>query len=363
VRRRYLITGAQGFVGRYLTARILEVEKDAEVVGIGRSSCIDGFFTHPISTRRGRRPAPLPAETLARFTGRYHYERISLLDTPRLRAVIRDYRPHSIFHLASALHTASDRDLIETNVAGTSSLMDAVSKAQGGAARVILGSSGSTYGEPASLPIREGDPCNPADMYGVTKLSAEHITRIRAERSGFAFVIARIFNIVGPGQSEEHVCARFAAQLASSATSRRPKVEVGALETTRDFIDVRDVAAALLLIAQREECGGTYNLASGRETPIQFVLSELIRVSGGIGQVEIAEKNRRSAGVRRHFGDVSRLQRLSFAPKYSISESLHDLFRYYQQLYDESGTHGTPKATMVTTGESGPGLASSRERP
>jgi nucleoside-diphosphate-sugar epimerase len=106
-------------------------------------------------------------------------------------------------------------------------------------------------------------------------------------------------------------------------------LEAGALETTRDFIDIRDVAAALMLIAQRGERGGTYNLASGRETPIQLILSELIRISGL--KVEIARKDL-PAGVSRHFADVSRLEGLGFVPAYSIRESLHDLFRYHQEL-------------------------------
>ena len=328
--RRYLITGAQGLVGRYLTARILDTEPEAEVLGIGRSGSIHGFFTHAISTRGGRGRAPLPAQLLASFSGRHRYQSISLLDTPRLRDLLREFRPHCVFHLASALHTASEHDLLETNIEGTASLMRAVGDAQGSGALVILGSSGSVYGEPASLPIRESDACNPADMYGLTKLAAEHVVRIHAARGGFAFVTARIFNVVGPGQSESHVCARLAAQLASVPTSGHAMLEVGAIDTTRDFIDVRDVAAALLLLAQRGERGSVYNLASGRETPIHATLSELLRISGLNRQVEIVRRNDRPAGVQRHVADVSRLQRLGFSPAYSIGESLGDLFRYHR---------------------------------
>jgi GDP-4-dehydro-6-deoxy-D-mannose reductase len=264
VKRRYLITGAQGLVGRYLTAHILDTERDSEVVGIGRSASLDGFFTHAISTPGGQRRAPLPAQLLASLSGRHRYRSMSLLDTPALRELLREVRPHCVFHLASALHTASERELLEANVEGTASLMKAVAGELGSEALVIVGSSGSVYGEAASLPVRESDPCNPAEMYGLTKLAAEQVVRIHAARSGFGFVTARIFNVVGPGQSESHVCARLAAQLASLASSRPAALEVGPLDTTRDFIDVRDVAAALLLLAQRGERGGTYNLASGR---------------------------------------------------------------------------------------------------
>jgi dTDP-D-glucose 4,6-dehydratase len=105
-------------------------------------------------------------------------------------------------------------------------------------------------------------------------------------------------------------------------------LEVGALDTTRDFIDVRDVAAALLLVAHRGDHGGTYNIASGRETPIHFILSELLRISGLT--VAIQPRNDLPRGVRRHVADVSRLRRLGFVPAHTLGESLRDLFRYEQ---------------------------------
>ena len=103
---------------------------------------------------------------------------------------------------------------------------------------------------------------------------------------------------------------------------------MGALDTTRDFIDVRDVAAALLFVAHRGDHGGTYNIASGRETPIHFILSELIRISGST--LAIKMRNDLPRGVRRHVADVSRLQRLGFIPAWSLGESLRDLFHYHQ---------------------------------
>jgi nucleoside-diphosphate-sugar epimerase len=328
---RYLITGAQGLLGRYLTARILENERDAEIAGVGRSAAVDGFFTHAIEGRR----APLPPKLLATFDRRYQYRQLSLSDSSGLRELVRELRPHCVFHLASALHTAPERDLVATNIDGTASLMGAL---EGSNALVIVGSSGSVYGEPASVPIAESAPCSPIDVYGATKLAAEHIARIEAAQKGFSWIAARIFNVVGPGQSEAHVCGRLASQLAAAAGARRPALEVGALDTTRDFIDVRDVAAALLLVAHRGDHGGTYNVASGRETPIHFILSELIHISGLT--LAIKMRNDLPRGVRRHVADVSLLQRLGFIPAWTLSESLRDLFHYHRvELHEAQDPH------------------------
>ena len=320
--KRYLITGAQGLIGRYLVARILEREKDAGILGIGRSRRRDGFFAHAGG-------APMPPQLAACFDSRFHYLPLSLGETGELRKLIRSFEPHCIFHLASALHSAPERDFFETNVQGTISLMEAAS---GSRTRVILGSSASVYGEASMLPIPESHPCKPADLYGVSKLTAEHLVRVKAERASMPFVIARIFNVVGPGQTESHVCGRFAAQLASLAGGGGGILEVGPLDSTRDFIDVRDVAAALLLLAHEGERSAVYNVGSGRETPVRTVLSELIRISGLGSRISIAPRDGHGPGVTRHAADVSKLRSLGFEPAYPIVQSLEDLFGYCRSL-------------------------------
>src|SRR5712664_937956 len=146
-RRRYLITGAQGFVGRYLTALILGLGRASEVLGVGRSRRSDGYFTHTISLGARRVLAPLPEALRTSLDGRFRYVQVSLLETGRLRELIKRFRPQCIFHLASALSSADERDLFRSNVAGTASLMDAVSEAKIPGALVIVGSSGGVYGE------------------------------------------------------------------------------------------------------------------------------------------------------------------------------------------------------------------------
>jgi len=323
--RRYLITGSQGLVGRYLTAEILRKEPDAHVLGIGRSENLPGFFTHAIGVNGRQLRAPVPADLS--IDGHYRYQQLSLLATDRLRDVVERFEPDCVFHLASALHTAPEHELFEANLEGTASLMNALATTK---ALVVLGSSGSVYGEPVLLPLAEAHPCNPADLYGITKLAAEQIGRVKAARAGLPFIAARIFNVAGAGQSESHVCGRFAAQLASDPEPAT--LAVGPLDTTRDFIDVRDVARALLLLAHKGTHGTAYNIASGQETPIQTILAELLRISVLDGQLEIIPKSGPPAGVSRHFADVTRLSQLDFTPTYSLSQSLESLFAYHKSI-------------------------------
>jgi nucleoside-diphosphate-sugar epimerase len=326
--QRYLITGAQGFVGRFLSAGILAADKEAHVLGLGRSENLPGFFTHFNTVNGKQQRAPVPAGLTNH--GHYRYQQLSLHMTDRLREVVERFEPTVVFHLASALHTATDRELFEANIEGTASLMNALAKTK---ALVVLGSSGSVYGEPEALPLTETQPCNPNDLYGITKLTSEQIVRVKALKAGLPFINARIFNVVGPGQSESHVAGRFAAQLAASAKT----LSAGTLETTRDFIDIRDVASALLLLAEKGERGTTYNVAGGKETHIHFILSELLRISGLTGQVEVVSNDAQAAGVSRHVAKTSRLRKLGFQPAYSLSQSLEDLFNYRRGLYHGAG--------------------------
>jgi GDP-4-dehydro-6-deoxy-D-mannose reductase len=321
---RYLITGAQGLIGRDLAAHLLASDPSAIVVGIGRSPRNDFLFTHRITFRGTARPAPVP-HTLANCfaTARYDYRSLALSDTDALRRIVDEVQPVIVFHLASALHSADERDLASTNIDGTTSLVRAL---EGSSARIVLGSSASVYGEPQRVPVDETHPCVPVNAYGLSKYTAERA----ALRYGRDVVIARIFNVVGPGQSEDHVCGRLASELVSAPRGRPLTLAMGPLEPTRDFIDVRDVAAALVTIAERAAPGSVINVASGLEVSVRDLLRALVRIANV--EVTLIERGDTVAGVSRCVADVARLRQLGFHSAYPLEQSLRDLVEWYQQL-------------------------------
>lgn len=323
---RVLITGAQGFVGRYLTAALLEAAPSARIIGVGRSPRVDGFFSHTLRIGDQQR-ARLPSNVADRIDERFTYERADVLDVPNLVDVLMRQRPDTIFHLASALRHAPAVDLVNTNILGTVSLFHALRLADGLTPRVIVASTGGVYGNipQNKLPARESTPSEPVDAYGATKLAAEHIARSNGGNGAPCVIIARIFNVCGPGQDEQHVCGGMAVQIHSRVQSLR----VRSLHTSRDFIDVRDVACALMLVASRAECGTLYNIASGVETSIASLLDRLVLLGAYRGKIIVDDSTSVLPNVERHYGDPTRLQELGFRCKYTLEDSLRDLLLYY----------------------------------
>ena len=334
---RMLITGAQGFVGRYLTSAALRSRPDIEVVGLGRSPRRDGYFSHDVTVHGTRVSAPVP-ENLRVTDGRYRYEQVDLNESPALRTIVDRFQPDTVVHLASGLRGDDSRLLVQTNIAGTASLLAALGAACQRPPVVVLGSTGGVYGAVASeaLPIVETAPANPADIYSATKLAAEHISRIVCDEHRMTCVVARIFNIVGPGQSERHVCGRFASSIAAAATSSISAVSAGCLTGTRDYVDVRDVASALLVLAGSGT--GTYNVASGIETSTGTVLHLLSRHAGLEGRLHVIPSEQVLPGVARQCGSVARLASLGFRPAFTLQRSLQDLLDYYV----EAARHAAP---------------------
>jgi nucleoside-diphosphate-sugar epimerase len=326
---RFLVTGAQGFVGRYLVHALLASYPEATVVGIGRSPATSESFTHSLQLSGRSFRAPLPADL--RINDRYRYCVADLLDPTATKALVGEVEPDAVFHLASGLKGDPVDRLMRSGVEATVRLMEALGSAGSRHPRVIVCSSGGVYGAVPEhlLPITEDSWCKPADLYGASKLAAEHACRILAEQHAICVVYARLFNLVGPGQDERHVCGRFVAQAVAISRGLQPaEMQTGALESTRDFIDVRDGVRALLLLAAAGSPGETYNVASGVEARIGSVLDTVLEQTGLRGQVLIVSRQS-DGGIRRHYASIARLVRLGFRTERSLQESLRDIRNYY----------------------------------
>jgi nucleoside-diphosphate-sugar epimerase len=337
---RYLITGAQGFVGRYLVAFLLSSNPEIEIFGTGRSSRLLETFTHSVQWGTRRVEAPLPGDLRDWcIAGRNRYGSVDLDNHQMLSRILREFEPGVVIHTAAGLRDDPPEQLFRTNVGGTINLLRAIAESGVALRKLVLCSSGGVYGavSDSDLPLQESAPCLPVDMYSASKLASEHVSSILSNEYGLPAVWGRVFNIVGPGQDERHLCGRLASQAAAIVNKLVPPViEVGRLDTTRDIIDVRDVARALACLVEKGAPGRTYNIGSGREISIQGVLEATLRLAGLTSSVRVLQKLAPRPEIQRHFADIRRMAALGFQLHYTLEQSVRDLLRYYSMTVSRS---------------------------
>lgn len=291
---RFLVTGATGFVGARLAPYL--VAAGHQVVGtyIGEAP---------------REPA-------------YRAVPLDILDREAVAAAVGEARPEAIVHLAGLSHVGSSwqrvADYFRVNVVGTRNLLRA---ARG--RRLVLASSAEVYGlvPEREQPIAESNPYDPRNPYAMSKAAAELLARDEGA------VVARSFNLIGPGQSEQFALPSFARQLAQIRLGdRRPVLDVGNLEARRDFLHVDDAMEAYRLLATRGEPGEAYNLGLGEARSIREMLDLLLEVSGVSARTEMDAERFRPVDIPLTCADTTRLRGLGWEPELDVDRALEDLW-------------------------------------
>ncbi|MCL2825581.1 MAG: NAD(P)-dependent oxidoreductase [Polyangiaceae bacterium] len=333
VRHRYLVTGAQGFVGHYLIHCLLSRTEESTILGIGRSSQRDSHFLRPL-TCTAKEGVPLPEPLRSLRSPRYSYLSVDLL-SDKLLEVVRQFRPTAVIHLAALLRGVSDELILLNNAQSTESLLKTLLTSESKPEMFLLASSGGVYGRQYVQPISEFAELAPMDDYAKSKLAAESMVQRFAERSGTRVAVARIFNVLGPGQDELHLGGRLVAQIGAILSRTSPEViRVGSLGSTRDFLDVRDVSTALALILEHNR-EGIYNVGSGVETRIADLV-KLFLESAELQDVARIENNPDVIDyIPRHVASVQRIAAIGFKPTRQLALTCCEMLECYRLLHGQ----------------------------
>lgn len=235
----------------------------------------------------------------------------------RLFARLARAKPDVIFHLAGP--SSDGPHAIAEAASASTGLLDAA-LALPRKPLVIAVSSSAVYGAGRrGRVLTERDPLAPETMYGVAKVLQESLAR-RAATRGLPVIVARLFNVMGPGQAGARVPATFARGLLALAAAKRPRVlSVRNVEAGRDLVDVADVVSALKTIAARGVEGETYNVCTGRARRIGDLIDALV-ARAGIDGVRVKPRN--DADVPFQRGSARRLRALGWRPAVPLSASL-----------------------------------------
>ena len=299
VNDRLLVTGATGFVGSCVLRHWSSAHPDVEVWATSD------------------RPDPG-----ARATP--NYRQLDLRNKDAVRELVRESRPTAVVHLASVISGAELDAYLDVNVLGTAQLYDALARSESEGVRVAQVGSAAMYGAIGSgdLPISEEQPLRPVTAYAVSKAVQENIALLMATPAGLDVIPARVFNLLGPGQPEDLVPMTFVRQLADVKRGAADRLRAGLLTARRDFVDVRDAAAALDLLLAEGEAGLAYNIASGRDVSVGEIINELLSVAATDVPVEVESARLRKTDVPVVRADISRITSLGWRPRIPLAESL-----------------------------------------
>ena len=278
VMSKVLITGVDGFTGRYLAKAL--ADQGHEVVGIAHNEF----------------PTPIESASSCHIC--------DLNDAQGLNDILLNVRPDKVAHLAAIASVSHGvvEDIYRTNVVGSRNLLEAI-VAAGSADAVLLASSANIYGNRVSGAIDETVSPDPINDYAVSKLAMELVARLYQER--LPIIIARPFNYTGVGQSTNFVIPKIIDHVRRGAKN----IELGNLDVARDFSDVRDVVLTYVALLQNSDSiGQVFNICSGKAYSLRDVIKMIKEISGCNFEVTVNPAFVRQGEVEMLWGNSNKIK-------------------------------------------------------
>ncbi|MEN4902078.1 NAD-dependent epimerase/dehydratase family protein [Luteimonas sp. TWI1437] len=274
--KRILVTGASGFTGRYVVAELQA--HGSHVIALGGPGSISGAADqHVVADMR---------------------------DKSALAAAVTEARADMVVHLAALAFVGHDQaeEFYSVNMLGTRNLLVALEQVQRVPERVLLASSANVYGNALSGRLDETTMPAPANDYAVSKLSMEHIAGLW--RGRLPITITRPFNYTGVGQAEHFLVPK----IVSHFVRRAPAIELGNVEVSRDFGDVRAVASAYRSLLQVPANNEVLNVCSGRGLTLMQIIEMCTALTGHRLDVLVNPEFVRANEVKTLLGSNERLR-------------------------------------------------------
>ena len=247
--KRVLVTGAAGFFGRALAAELRQAGSKPTLSDL-RPGAVGG----------------LPCR------------RCDLTDYSAVKRLLRAAAPVEIYHLAGVFSGDYSANYLG-NFLPSKNILEAV-RELGLECRVLLVGSAAEYGAPQRNPVPETAPLRPVNFYGFAKTQQTRLAEYYNRVYGSDIVVARVFNLTGPGVSEALFPGRVARQIEDYKKRKAAKITVGRLDSRRDYMQVADAGAALVRVMAAGAPGEVYNVGSGRPVRMRTLLGRMLKAAG-----------------------------------------------------------------------------------
>ena len=291
---KVLITGADGFTGRYLAKELSNA----------------GYEVHGL--------VHMPVAGGVEGVTQLHVA--NLCDLSALSAVMQAVQPENVAHLAAIAFVAHGdvSAIYNTNLVGTRNLLESLVLSKSPLSVVLLASSANIYGNSVEGVLDESTPASPANDYAVSKLAMEYAAALYADR--LPLIIARPFNYTGVGQSDSFLIPK----IINHVRRKAPVIELGNLDVARDFSDVRNVVRVYhRLLESPSAVSQAFNVCSGKAWTLNEVLTMVRDISGHDFEVRVNPAFVRQNEVKTLLGDRTRLNEATgVIPEIELRETL-----------------------------------------
>lgn len=315
--KKALITGIAGFAGSHLAELLLQ-QQGYEIYGLCR----------PRSK----------TDHIELIKSKIHLEDADLLDSHSLYSTIARIKPDYIFHLAAQSFVptswVSPSVTLEVNIVGSANIFEAVR--QVGINPVIqIACSSEEYGLvlPDEIPIKETNPLRPLSPYAVSKVAMDYLGYQYHRSYGLKIVRTRGFNHTGPRRGETFVTSNFAKQVAMIEKGKQePIIQVGNLDSQRDWTDVRDMVRGYLMAVEKCDAGEVYNICTGKAVKVADMLKLLLSYSKVKVETKEDPSRMRPSDVPVLIGDNTKfIQKTGWKPEIPFEKTMEDLLNYWRE--------------------------------
>ena len=304
-----LITGGSGFIGTHLTKALLFQGAKISIMDVSsKMAILFNIFSN---------------------NKKLEYKIINIIDLDLLN-FFKENDFDIIFHLAgnANVNLSVDDPYLDFNLNVLTSirLLETL-RAISYSGKFIFPSSAAVYGNPMTLPIKEDDPTVPISPYGVSKLTIERYISIYSDLFGLKAASVRPFSVYGPGQKKLVVY-----DIIRKLYNNPNQLQLfGDGSQLRDFVYIDDVIKAMMLVAEKGKLiGEVYNLATGQEHSIKYLvetLCNLMNVNPKFifsGSVRLGEPEKWAVSIKK-------ISDLGFIPEISFIDGLQRTRDWYKE--------------------------------
>jgi UDP-glucose 4-epimerase len=248
---------------------------------------------------------------------------VDILDREKVDKIFADIKPEIVIHLAAVhfipycnQHPYESSDI---NIRGTTHILNACRK--NGVGKIFFASTAAVY-PIYDEAVTEKHQTGPLDIYGLSKLTGEHLCNEFHLMTGVPTIVCRFFNAFGPNETNPHLIPEIQNQINSGMR----KIKLGNLTPKRDFIHTSDMANAVhTLLSKIDKGTDTFNLGRGIEYSVTEIVDAFTRELGELVEIEVDPSRVRKVERMHLLADVSKLKSIGWSPLIGIDEGIRTL--------------------------------------